>query len=322
MFTKYQFSKDWRNPTDFPTVETNEAQVREDLQLLHEETRQALWALIDELASGGAKHIGAEQDGASVTVQALLSALLEKAHTHGDLGAVDQVIRTFSGFSVTDTLVEDDTMLPTSKAVLERMQISGMADMLRSVYDPTGKEQDIFAYADRTAETRAPMDHNHPDKAPLEHTHTAAAITGDPIPLVMGGTGAANPDDARASLGAAASSHNHAASHITSGTLGIARGGTGKASHTANAVLTGNGTSALNNVATASGAFYATSANGVPKFGILPVAQGGTGAADGATGLKNLFAAGSTVLSSHQYGTSLPTTGFTAGRIFFKKVSG
>lgn len=80
-----------------------------------------------------------------------------------------------------------------------------------------------------------------------------------------------------ANIGAAASSHNHAASNITSGTLGVARGGTGKATHTSNAVLTGNGTSAVNNVATASGALFATAANGAAKFGTLPLAQGGTG---------------------------------------------
>ena len=34
---------------------------------------------------------------------------------------------------------------------------------------------------------------------------------------------------------------------------------------------------------------------------------------------KNLFAAGATILSSNQYGTSLPSTA-TAGRLFFKKV--
>lgn len=55
--------------------------------------------------------------------------------------------------------------------------------------------------------------------------------------------------------------------------------------------------------------------------GTLTVAKGGTGSTNGATGLKNLFAAGNTILSSYQYGDSLPTSGFTAGRIFFKKVS-
>lgn len=91
-----------------------------------------------------------------------------------------------------------------------------------------------------------------------------------------------------ADIGAAASSHNHAASNITSGTLGIARGGTGRASLTANSVLTGNGTSAVNQVATASGALYATAANGAAKFGKLPIGQGGTNATDAATACSNL----------------------------------
>ena len=89
-------------------------------------------------------------------------------------------------------------------------------------------------------------------------------------------------------VGAAPSSHNHSASNITSGTLGVARGGTGKATHTSNAVLTGNGTNAVNNVATSSGALYATAANGAAKFGTLPVAQGGTGATTSASALANL----------------------------------
>ena len=55
-------------------------------------------------------------------------------------------------------------------------------------------------------------------------------------------------------------------------------------------------------------------------YGTVPVASGGTGSDDGAEGLANLFAAGNTVLSSYQYGDTLPAAG-TAGRIFFKKVS-
>lgn len=55
-------------------------------------------------------------------------------------------------------------------------------------------------------------------------------------------------------------------------------------------------------------------------YGTTPIESGGTGSDDGAEGLANLFAAGITVLSSNQYGTSLPAAG-TKGRIFFKKVS-
>lgn len=55
-------------------------------------------------------------------------------------------------------------------------------------------------------------------------------------------------------------------------------------------------------------------------YGTTPIESGGTGSDNGAEGLANLFAAGITVLSSNQYGTSLPAAG-TKGRIFFKKVS-
>lgn len=68
----------------------------------------------------------------------------------------------------------------------------------------------------------------------------------------------------------------------------VKMGGTGKASHTSNAVLTGNGESAVKNVAAANGALYATAANGAPKFGTLPIAQGGTGKTTAAAALKAL----------------------------------
>ena len=58
-----------------------------------------------------------------------------------------------------------------------------------------------------------------------------------------------------------------------------------------------------------------------PVNNIVPIANGGTNASNGATGLKNLFASGATVLSSYQYGNTLPAAG-TVGRIFFKKILG
>lgn len=71
-------------------------------------------------------------------------------------------------------------------------------------------------------------------------------------------------------------------------TVDVAHGGTGKSSHTTNAVLTGNGTNAVNNAATANGALYATSANGAPKFGVLPIGQGGTGSTSASGARTNL----------------------------------
>lgn len=57
-----------------------------------------------------------------------------------------------------------------------------------------------------------------------------------------------------------------------------------------------------------------------PDNNIIPVENGGTNSADGATGLSNLFASGATVLSSYQYGDELPEAG-TKGRIFFKRLT-
>lgn len=63
-----------------------------------------------------------------------------------------------------------------------------------------------------------------------------------------------------------------------------------------------------------------TRPNAADLYGTVAMEKGGTGSTDGAEGLKNLLAAGNTILSSYQYGTSLPAAG-NAGRIFFKKVS-
>lgn len=57
-----------------------------------------------------------------------------------------------------------------------------------------------------------------------------------------------------------------------------------------------------------------------PENNIVPIANGGTGSSNGATGLNNLFASGNTVLSSYQYGDTLPSAG-TKGRIFFKRLT-
>ena len=102
---------------------------------------------------------------------------------------------------------------------------------------------------------------------------------------------------------------NLATGKITSGSFSVARGGTGRNTLTANAVLTGNTTSAVNQISTASGAFYATEANGAAKFGTLPVAQGGTGATDAATARANLGAAAASHGTHVTYGTSASALG-------------
>lgn len=61
------------------------------------------------------------------------------------------------------------------------------------------------------------------------------------------------------------------------------------------------------------------SLNGKMANTTVPINKGGTGAVNARAAQQNLLAGGMTVLSSNQYGTTLPAAG-TPGRIFFKKV--
>ena len=83
--TKLEYTKVWTDPDDFPTIETDETQVREDIQLLYDEAKNALNGLIDELESteedaSGADQIGCTPVGASesTTVQGNLEYLMER----------------------------------------------------------------------------------------------------------------------------------------------------------------------------------------------------------------------------------------------------
>lgn len=96
--------------------------------------------------------------------------------------------------------------------------------------------------------------------------------------------------------------HSHSAQSITSGTLGsgrlpvvpLSKGGTGSGTELLNApanalVKKANGSDELlNYISTKAGAFYASSENGTPMFGTLPVNLGGTGATTAAKALEAL----------------------------------
>ena len=110
------------------------------------------------------------------------------------------------------------------------------------------------------------------------------------VPISEGGTGATDSAVALENLGAAAVGHTHTASEI----------GAAESSHSHNASDIASGT---------------LSSERLP---VVSISKGGTGSSNGATGLKNLFAAGNTILSSYQYGSTLPSAG-NAGRIFFLK---
>jgi hypothetical protein len=119
-------------------------------------------------------------------------------------------------------------------------------------------------------------------------------------------------------------SHRHSATDIVSGALLSSRGGTGNdlSNIPIGAVICKHpDNTGLWYTEAVSGAFYAPAPNTAPQFGVLPIPQGGIGSSDGATGLKNLFAAGYTILSPYQFGTTLEGQTPIAGRLFFVKAN-
>lgn len=86
-FEKLEFTKNWENAADFPAVETSEAQVRKDMQILHDETRYALNSVVEKLNT---KKLDEYPSGGTV-----------------------------------ETLGTDHTTIPTSKAVRDAIVLSG-----------------------------------------------------------------------------------------------------------------------------------------------------------------------------------------------------
>lgn len=78
---KLEFSKDWRNPQDFPTYESDETQVRADMQLLHEEAKEALNALVEKLeAVEFSENLPVSAEGlTATTLSAAMAELLATA---------------------------------------------------------------------------------------------------------------------------------------------------------------------------------------------------------------------------------------------------
>ena len=95
-----------------------------------------------------------------------------------------------------------------------------------------------------------------------------------------------------------------------SSAVSVSKGGTGRTTLTSNAIIAGNGTSSVKMITTASGALYATAANGAAQFGTLPVAQGGTGATTFTSG-QVLIGNGTGAVGTRAIATSV-TSGSTS----------
>lgn len=124
----YSFTKNWTNPSDFPTVETNEAQVRADLQ----ELPNQLLAMVNEISASGAVTTTKIANKAVTTAK-----LADEAVTTGKLadGAVtsDKIadyavdyMQLRDGAVVSDKLV--DEAVETSKIFPEAVTTDKLAD--------------------------------------------------------------------------------------------------------------------------------------------------------------------------------------------------
>ena len=323
MFDKFEYSKNWENPTDFPTVETDETQVRADIQLLYDEAKKAVWDLVDALAAqSSAANLGADDQGGATTIQALLTSLRSNEHNHADLPGLEALAGAFAGMTPATAITDDAAKVPTSKAIFDYIKQTGNGDMVSSVYDSTGKGVDIFLYADEAVGTHeenhenphavskeqlglGQVDNTSDEEKPLSaaaRTALAGKVnTSDVIGLAHGGTGATTAAAARNALGLG----------NTTGPLPVANGGTGT-----NSVAGIRNTLKLGNTT-----------------GPVPIANGGTGkatASEACAALGAMPKSGGTfsgpvtfhrmILTSQDYGTSLPTTNLTVGRLFFREV--
>lgn len=148
--------------------------------------------------------------------------------------------------------------------------------------------------------------------------------------IVNGGTGADNAEEALVNLGLTATATELNYCDGVTSNIQTQLNGKAATSHGTH-VSYGTSTAALGTASAGSASTVSRSdhVHALPALtsctGILTVNKGGTGSSNGATGLKNLFAAGNTILSSYQYGDSLPTNEDgslqvgTVGRIFFVK---
>lgn len=105
-FEPLKFTKNWENSEDFPTYEPDEAQVRADLQWLHNETRDAINRLIEALnePEAAAQLPFQPQDG--LTAQTVQAAILEVYAAIQNAAAGLLVDGTVSKEKLTEALLE------------------------------------------------------------------------------------------------------------------------------------------------------------------------------------------------------------------------
>lgn len=106
-FTRLSYKKDWTRVEDFPTYQSDETQVRADLQYHPDAVKEYIDTLLKELENKtAAAELGAMSDGAATTVQSVLDShkseleqLREDIETVASGGVPSAVMSTAVTFS-------------------------------------------------------------------------------------------------------------------------------------------------------------------------------------------------------------------------------
>lgn len=106
-FTRLSYKKDWTRAEDFPTYQSDETQVRADLQYHPDAVKEYINTLLQELENKtAAAELGAMSDGAAATVQSVLDShqselkqLKEDIETVASGGVPSAVMSTAVTFS-------------------------------------------------------------------------------------------------------------------------------------------------------------------------------------------------------------------------------
>lgn len=168
--------------------------------------------------------------------------------------------------------------------------------------------------------------------APASHEHSAENITSGTLPLNHGGTGATSAADARANLGIGYTIYKSLTEIGLSGKVTMNQVCSALPQYSC--LMVSNSTSGSTSISDApcSYGFIEIIKNGI--YGHARATRGGSasyehylgayyGASDGSyQGFSGWTRMMPNVLTAYEHGTALPTSGFTKGRIFFKKVSG
>lgn len=129
----FKYTKSWRSPEDFPTVETSEAQVRDDLQCLFDEAAAGINALVTAVNEGGSGGSAAEYTLPAAT-KTTLGGVKAEAVTSAD---TQSVRISADGFLY--------TAAPAATAVDASLTRAGAAADAKAVGDKLG---DIAAILD------------------------------------------------------------------------------------------------------------------------------------------------------------------------------